>query len=136
MFLGFALYSIWKDLKLNINTSLPDKIPGLTLTSSQDNKKNSFQNQKVIVIGRQKTSDLQVDDLTISNQHAQLSYHHKQWWLKDLNSTNGTILNNMKVESSVVVMTGDEIRCGNQSWSIDIQSKMHKNKNESRGHDE
>jgi pSer/pThr/pTyr-binding forkhead associated (FHA) protein len=49
-----------------------------------------------------------------------LSYHHNQWWLEDLGSTNGTLLNQEKLTIPTVVISGDEFRCGETRFTITL----------------
>jgi pSer/pThr/pTyr-binding forkhead associated (FHA) protein len=41
-----------------------------------------------------------------------IEYELGQWWLKDLQSTNGTFLNGERVEEPIVITDGDQIHCG------------------------
>lgn len=46
-------------------------------------------------IGRRDTNDICLrNDTFVSRQHAYLYCQHDQWWLEDLNSTNGTFIEN------------------------------------------
>ena len=112
-FLAWVSYVIWlrfQRMRENINTS---KIPQLTLTAhlKSGHIKASFNNTEVI-LGRDPKSDFYINDETISAKHARFSYHQNQWWVEDLNSTNGTFLNKMKIEEATMITTGDELRCG------------------------
>jgi pSer/pThr/pTyr-binding forkhead associated (FHA) protein len=44
--------------------------------------------------------------------HARLSYQNNQWWIEDLNSTNGSFLNNERIDTSTVIVDGDILQCG------------------------
>jgi pSer/pThr/pTyr-binding forkhead associated (FHA) protein len=50
-----------------------------------------------------------------------LSYHHSQWWIQDLQSTNGTLLNDEKLKSATVIVSGDEIVCGQSVLIVSIE---------------
>jgi pSer/pThr/pTyr-binding forkhead associated (FHA) protein len=63
-------------------------------------------------------------DDTASARHAQLSYHHLQWWLEDLASTNGTILNDTPITMPTVITSGDEIRCGETHMTITLSENV------------
>ena len=39
-----------------------------------------------------------------------VSFHHGQWWLEDLGSTNGTFLNKNQIAVPTVIITGDQIQ--------------------------
>jgi len=61
-----------------------------------------------------------VDDEAISARHARWSFHHNQWWLEDLDSTNGTLLNQEKLTMPTVVMSDDEFKCGDTFFIISL----------------
>jgi pSer/pThr/pTyr-binding forkhead associated (FHA) protein len=63
------------------------------------------------VIGREAGLPVALDDPRVSAQHAELSYRHEQWWLRDLGSSNGTLLNGQPVHSVVAVRSGDVLQC-------------------------
>jgi serine/threonine protein kinase len=51
-------------------------------------------------------------DDRISRQHAQVIYHGGCWWLQDMDSTNGTYVNGLRIFEPVMLQPGDEIRLG------------------------
>lgn len=63
------------------------------------------------VIGREVGLPVSLDDPRVSARHAELSYRHDQWWLRDLGSSNGTLLNGQPVHSVVAVRSGDVLQC-------------------------
>jgi len=67
------------------------------------------------------TGDLAIMDEALSAQHARISHHHGQWWLEDLNSTNGTFLNESKLSTPAVIITGDQFKCGNTLFVVHIE---------------
>jgi pSer/pThr/pTyr-binding forkhead associated (FHA) protein len=73
-----------------------------------------------LIIGRGPECDCILDDEAVSGQHARLSYHHSQWWLEDLGSKNGTSLNEQPVSVPTVIVTDDEIVCGNTHMTVAI----------------
>ena len=73
------------------------------------------------MIGRDTNCDLSIMDEALSAHHARLTHHHGQWWLEDLNSTNGTFLNREKLTTPAVVITGDHFKCGNTVFSIKVE---------------
>lgn len=54
------------------------------------------------VVGRSASCDIQVDHPTVSRRHCLLHFHHGQWQIKDLNSTNGITVNNQQCTSGVL----------------------------------
>jgi pSer/pThr/pTyr-binding forkhead associated (FHA) protein len=77
--------------------------------------------QPEVMIGRDPNCDLAMIDEALSAHHARLTHHHGQWWLEDLNSTNGTFLNREKLNTAAVVITGDQFKCGNTVFGIQVE---------------
>jgi hypothetical protein len=63
-------------------------------------------------IGRGTGSTIVVDDPHVSARHAQLRFERGQWWLRDLGSSNGTLLNGEPVRTVMGVRAGDVLQCG------------------------
>ena len=81
--------------------------------------------QAEVTIGRDPACECPVDDDAISARHARLTYHHNQWWLEDLDSTNGTLINREKLAIPTVVISGDEFRCGGTIFTITLTGDIH-----------
>jgi len=121
-FLGWALLTLWRELKHQANRLSIQKQPGITIETKlgPDKISHSHFTQSEVMIGRDSNSDLLVMDEALSAHHARIVFHHGQWWLEDLNSTNGTFLNHEKLIVPAVVITGDEFKCGNTFFNIRI----------------
>jgi pSer/pThr/pTyr-binding forkhead associated (FHA) protein len=68
-------------------------------------------NKERISIGRKPVNDIQIDNLAISGQHAQILTLREDSFLEDLNSTNGTRVNGQPVRRHVL-KNGDVIELG------------------------
>ena len=123
VFLGWALWSLLRELKQQGDKLATQKKPAITLTikmeQGQETQKQFSQPQ--IMIGRDTKCDVSTMDEALSAHHARLTHHHGQWWLEDLNSTNGTFLNREKLTTPAVVITGDHFKCGNTIFSIQVE---------------
>lgn len=119
-FLGWALWLLWKDLSKSASLSLSSLIPALKLASRADHPSFQFAQQE-IMIGRDPACQCHLTDKTISGHHARLYFDLSQWWVEDLQSTNGTFLNEQTVSSPMVLATGDHLRVGQLSFDITIQ---------------
>ena len=121
-FLGWALSTIWNELRTQGTLLAARKIPGINLNIQVDNQLPSqhYFSQSEILLGRDSHCDLPLSDETVSVRHARLSYHHGQWWLEDLGSTNGTRLNRELVSIPTVVINGDVVECGRVSILLNL----------------
>jgi len=63
------------------------------------------------IIGRQSRT-VQLNDGTVSRQHARISGNNGAWMLEDFGSANGTYINGVRVKKPVSLKRGDQIRCG------------------------
>jgi hypothetical protein len=75
--------------------------PAITL-SLQDNN----------TLGREPGNSLVIVDDFVSAWHARLTFEAGRWWLTDLDSTNGTLVNDRPVEQRTPLAYGDVIRLG------------------------
>jgi len=78
------------------------------------NRTYSF--QKTVIIGRDKACNIVLDDPLVSRKHAKITViDNKKFYLEDLNSTNGTYVNNNPLikGGKVQLKKEDKIRVGN-----------------------
>lgn len=64
-----------------------------------------------MIIGRKTTNDIYLDDVKVSRQHAELSFDGGSYYINDLDSLNGTFVNNGKVAKKKLE-PGDRITLG------------------------
>ena len=74
--------------------------------------------EPVTVIGRHPRATIVLDDAFVSSEHAQLSWSDGRWWITDLDSTNGTIVNGRDVSVPTGLRFGDEIDIGEISLQL------------------
>lgn len=122
-FLGWALWTLLQELKQQGDKLAVQKKPTLTLHFKIGEGKESVKHfsQPEVMIGRDTNCDLSMMDEALSAHHARLAHHHGQWWLEDLNSTNGTFLNREILTTPAVVITGDQFKCGNTIFDIRVE---------------
>jgi len=76
--------------------------------------------QPAISIGRSKDNDIQIDDAKISRRHANLTRTSSGYILQDMNSTNGTFVNNRRITMPTPIKPGDVLGFGD-SVVVDVQ---------------
>jgi pSer/pThr/pTyr-binding forkhead associated (FHA) protein len=125
-FLAWAFINLWRDIKIQGALLTTHNVPPLSLTILRDGFDPQVRQfvRTEVTIGRNPACECPVEDETISGRHARLSYHHNQWWLEDLNSTNGTMLNQDRVTLPTVVISGDEFSCGDTHVSISLPGEL------------
>lgn len=64
------------------------------------------------VIGRSRTSDVLVEEETVSRRHARLGHDTSGWWIEDLGSANGSRINGKRLTSGVAIKDGDRVALG------------------------
>lgn len=65
------------------------------------------------IIGRGKGCDIRLMDLMISRKHCQIESRKEGFYIKDLGSTNKTIVNKKPIKKEVKLNVGDVINIGN-----------------------
>ncbi len=75
-------------------------------------KSVSLPTGKTIILGRNRDIDLPLPDLKLSRRHCQITFDNDVVTVKDLNSTNGTFLNGMRVVEETVLNPFDRVVVG------------------------
>jgi hypothetical protein len=70
-------------------------------------------------IGRSDEADVRIDDRYASALHARIYSHGGHFYLEDLNSTNGTLLNDEALAGEAELMPGDLIRIGDTEFRFE-----------------
>ncbi len=71
-----------------------------------------------IVVGRKKeVCHVVIDDDSVSKKHCEFSYSDGQYYVRDLDSANGTFVNGDKVDKRRL-RSGDKIRIGRSTYLV------------------
>jgi pSer/pThr/pTyr-binding forkhead associated (FHA) protein len=125
-FLGLIAWLIYQDLKAtSALLSEGQRVRGTLTVTRDDSEPRPTITQHPLLpvtsIGRAKSNALVIEDEYASSRHALLSLRGKQWWLEDLESRNGTLLNDNPLVAPAVVTSGDVITIGSTHVRIDFQ---------------
>jgi pSer/pThr/pTyr-binding forkhead associated (FHA) protein len=109
-FLGTLLAFLWIDER-RAARGAPAPPPAHLLSLDADQPR-AFALTSSVLLGRAADNSICLDDSQISAHHARISYAGGQWMVEDLGSRNGTLVNDLRVESPIALTEGDVIRLG------------------------
>ncbi len=96
----------------------------LTLQNGQNAGRSYLFHQVMTTIGRTNGNNLIISGRTVSRRHARLWFDNGQWFLEDLQSANGTSVNNMRISyQPVALKDGDIINFGDEVVLFNIAYK-------------
>lgn len=77
---------------------------------------------QVVLIGRSKEAQVQFRDKTVSNRHLHLGADDHGYWVEDVGSSNGTLLNGSAcvAHRRYSLQSGDSLRLGNSALKIQL----------------
>lgn len=74
-----------------------------------------------VTIGREPSNDIELPDARVSRYHAVLWAEGGAWRVRDLDSTNGTFIDQQRVNGTVALPLSCELRCHPQGPSIRVR---------------
>jgi len=72
-------------------------------------------------IGRSKDADIQIDDRYASSLHARVFSRESRFYVEDMNSTNGTLLNGATLQGEAELIDGDSVQIGDTVFRLEVQ---------------
>jgi pSer/pThr/pTyr-binding forkhead associated (FHA) protein len=112
IFLAYILVHLWKDIQTSWQ-SRPIAPQTYLENIEGEGLERAYKLEELNLIGRANDNTIVLNDGTVSGYHARISYQQDQWWLEDLGSRNGTMLNEIHVTEPLVITYGDELQFGN-----------------------
>jgi pSer/pThr/pTyr-binding forkhead associated (FHA) protein len=65
-----------------------------------------------IIIGRAIENDVQFPDRSVSRHHCRIAKNGRSWWIEDMESTNGTIIDGAPILARRELQHGDMVVAG------------------------
>ena len=123
-FLGLIAWLMYQDLKAtSALLSEGQRVRGTLTVTHGDADSEPVTTQHPLMpitsIGRANSNTLVINDEYASSRHALLSLRGQQWWLEDLESRNGTLLNDNPLVAPAVISAGDVITIGSTHVRIE-----------------
>ena len=95
---------------------------GLWVLSRSAGENNTNQRVNVVgptfTVGRHPSSNLCLSDTTASGRHAEILTINRDLFVRDLNSTNGTLLNGRKLQNLTGLRSGDVLHFGSAMFTL------------------
>lgn len=101
------------------STSQPNAIARI-IWNEGDVEKEKMVTDNGLTIGRSSQNDLMVNDLAASRFHCKFLPEDHELTVIDLDSTNGTFLNEKRLIGNQIVKNGDQVRIGEIVFKIEI----------------
>ena len=123
LFLGWVVLSLWENLKYQKEIITSRRIPEIGLQVKYQGNWQFFRYSKsTVTIGRGPSCECILASEKVSEHHARLFFYQNQWWIEDLNSTNGSYLNQERISEPAVVINEDHLRCGDVEIVIFLEN--------------
>lgn len=71
-----------------------------------------------LTIGRKNSNMMVLDDQFVSGNHVRIFHRNTDYMIEDLGSTNGTELNEERLEERAILKVGDEIKVGSALFKV------------------
>lgn len=118
-FLGVMVWFVYSDMRLTAELVASQKRPlgqlQIIASESDDLPEGTILPLLPVTrIGRAASSTIVIDESYVSTRHALITRQERQWWLEDLGSRNGTLLNDVRLGAgeTAVLTRGDIIGIG------------------------
>lgn len=126
LFLIAVLIVLWRDLRVSAEApaAVQERKARLIVLASCDGLEEgaALPLQPFTTLGRNAANTIVVPDTFASAEHALISWRSGQWWLEDLDSRNGTQLNDAGVTMPTVLSAGDVISIGQVKLKVEIEA--------------
>ena len=127
IFLGLAFYLIWRDLKQaqeQQSVVLPPRTTDqLRVIAAAEGQPlvvgQTLPLQPAMLLGRGPENTIVVNDANALTGQVRLSQKNGVWWLEDLDSENGTKLNNLPLSKPTPLSNGDIIEIGQVRFRLE-----------------
>lgn len=116
--------------RLKPDTPQPAKAPAeLVVLESVDNplvKGEVFPIRGKVTMGRASQNQIQLKDNFTSQDHAMIYQQDGHFWIRDLDSLNGTFINGQRIFEPIILSKGDQVKIGGVTfqfvrWDYEVQ---------------
>ena len=86
---------------------------------SEDSYLDHVAVESSLLIGRRDSADLCLSCSSISGEHAEITEKNGLLWIQDLQSTNGTFVNGIRISAPGKLASGDIVQFGSMVFQVD-----------------
>lgn len=125
-FIGALFVMIWRDYRVlnrevESRTRQRGRLVVVNANGASYKPGTAFPLLPLTSLGRAPSNTIILNDSFASNEHAVVMLRGGQWWLEDLGSSNGTLLNGYRIQEPVVVSSGDIIVVGQIELKLELE---------------
>jgi hypothetical protein len=122
-FLGGVVFLLVRDLQTaDESQAVQERVTGYVEVRISADPPTRHPLRPVTTIGRAPTNQIVLDNSYTSSRHALITRRGRQWWLEDLKSRNGTLLNDLPLTEPTVITPADSITIGDVHLRIETLS--------------
>lgn len=121
----YALKIMYKDVKggnRRRKKSSSKKAYGIEIVSSTNQRHLKvgaiIPVNDTLTLGRRDNNSLVLEDQFVSSYHAKMYLKNNEFFIEDLESTNGTFVNNSKIKGKIKLKVNDKIRLGSTIFKV------------------
>ena len=124
-FLGGLAWLIYRDMQVTAAAMVEQERPYGRLRiianeTEQPAVNTTYPLMPITSIGRAASNNIVLPDGFASAEHALITRRQGQWWLEDQGSRNGTLLNDVVLEGTAVISSGDMIAVGGTVLKLEL----------------
>lgn len=95
----------------------------LRIVAGENEGKEYELKSDINILGRRSSNAVFIDNPKASRDHAQITFTDGEYLIKDLGSSNGTFVNNIKITDEQLLEAGDEVRIGGTVLRLFVEEK-------------
>ncbi len=118
-FLGTLAYFMQRELRVAERLLAREEVArGELIVTHPDGETERVALRPVLSIGRIPQNSIVLNNGYTSAQHALITFRENQWWVEDLDSRNGTLVNGLDIAEPTIISVGDEILIGDVALKL------------------
>lgn len=72
----------------------------------------------ILLVGRRENCDIVLRFTNVSSNHCQFTLQNGYWYVRDLNSTNGVKVNNVRIAAEKLISPGDQVTIARHNFRL------------------